>query len=340
MIKTGFRQGSQVYLKQIERSAITPNDIRVRIDACGICGTDMHVVNGEAKEEPFGHEIAGTILETGSSVIDLVVGQKVVLESSSACGRCTNCRDAKQELCLDIKTFWSSSSLGFSEEMISPAICAIPYEGLSPEVACLQEPLGVAIDMVRLAEIKPTSNVLLIGTGPIGLMALQLVKNAGAQKIFVSGRRSNRPARVDLAERFGATEFIDVEETALEYYDFGCKIDRILVTAPPRTLQSAIKVASNGGIISFIGIEYGDGANCTFDANDFHFKKLQLRASFAAPALFGPTALQYLHNGVIDAKALISHQYPLDQLDKAYETAKSDPTAIKVIVKNISNAGN
>ena len=322
-----------MYLTQIERAPIGPDDIRVAVDACSICGTDMHV-STEDIPQPFGHEVAGTILETGEHVSNLQVGQRVVLESSSACGRCANCRNAKQELCLDIKTFWSSPSLGFAEEMISPAICAIPYEGLAPEVACLQEPLGVAIDIVRVAEIRSDSNVLLIGAGPIGLMALQLAKRAGARRIFVSERGGNRSSRLELAAKFGADGFVDADKMNLEKYDFGCEIDRILVTAPPRTLRSAINVASKGGIISYIGIEYGDGAICSFDANDFHFKKLQLRGSFAAPALFGPMALDFLRDGVINTDDIISHKFSLDELREAYETAKTDPEAIKVVVMN------
>lgn len=334
MIRTGFKQGTRVFLKDIERPDLKPDDIRVRIDACGICGTDLHIMPGEAKEQPFGHEVAGTIVEVGARVTGLEVGQRVVLESSSACGRCANCRDARQELCLDIQSFWSSPSLGFAEEMISPAICAVPYEGVAPGIACLQEPLGVAIDMVRLAEIGPHSNVLLIGPGPIGLMALQLARHAGARQLFVSGRTRNRPARVELAKRLGADAFFDIDECPLEDYNFGCEIDRVLVTAPPRTLAGAVNVAAKGGIISYIGIEYGDGAMCSFDANEFHFKKLQLRGSFAAPALYGPTALRYLREGVVDGEALISHRYPLNKLSEAYETAQKDPAAVKVIVTN------
>jgi L-iditol 2-dehydrogenase len=241
-------------------------------------------------------------------------------------------------LCLDFKSFWSSPSLGFAEEMISPAICAIPYEELTPEVACLQEPLGVAIDMVRLAEITRGTNVLLIGPGPIGLMALQLARHAGARRVFVSGLKRDRPGRGELAKRLGADAFIETDTTPLEDYDFGCLIDRVMVTAPPRMLGSATKVAAKGGIISYIGIEYGSGATCSFDANDFHFKKLQLRGSFAAPALYGPAALRCLREGIVDGEALISHRYPLDKLSEAYRTAQQDPTAVKVVITSGTQA--
>jgi L-iditol 2-dehydrogenase len=221
--------------------------------------------------------------------------------------------------------------MGFAEEMIAPAISAIPCEDLPPDVACLSEPLGVAIDMVRLADIRLDSNVLLMGAGPIGLMALAIVKRMGARRIFYSAYRKQE-VRARLVERFGADELVDPTETPLEEQDFGCGIDRILVTSPPRTLESALKVAAKGGIISYIGIEYGEGAYCRFEANDFHFKKLQLRASFASPAMYTPLALQYLREGVVDGEALITHRFPLTEIEQAMQTARDKRVAAKVVV--------
>jgi L-iditol 2-dehydrogenase len=216
--------------------------------------------------------------------------------------------------------------------MIAPAICAIPYEGLSPDVACLQEPLGVAIDLVRLADIKPSSNVLIIGQGPIGLMATALVRRAGARRLFATGPAS-RPRRLELAKQFGADETFDSLQTPLSKFAYGCEIDRILVTAPPRALPEAFEIASKGGIISYIGIAWGAGAKVTFDADAFHFKKLQLRASFASPALYGPEALRCLREGVVDGQALISHRFPLSQMQEAMDVARTDPGAVKVVVQ-------
>ena len=93
--------------------------------------------------------------------------------------------------------------MGFAEEVVSPAICAIPYKNLTPEVASLQEPLGVAIDMIRLTDIKPGANVLLMGAGPIGLIAMALAKIHGAAKIFVC-QRKRRKKRLEIAEKWGA----------------------------------------------------------------------------------------------------------------------------------------
>ena len=105
-----------------------------------------------------------------------------------------------------------------------------------------------------------------------------------------------------------------------------------MVTTPPNTIGTASKIACTGGIITFIGLGSGEQGRVSFDGNAFHFKKLQLRGSFAAPALYGPTALRYLREGVVDGEALISHRYPLGSLSEACRTAQHDPTAVKVVV--------
>jgi threonine dehydrogenase-like Zn-dependent dehydrogenase len=329
-VKAAFKHGRDVVLRDVELRAPDAEEVRLRVTACGICGTDLHVQEG-APESGFGHEIAGTILELGPGVRGLGVGQRVVLESASACGRCANCRNCRQELCTDIRSFFHLGYMGFAEEMLAPAISAIPCDDLSPEIACLSEPLGVAIDMVRLAEIELGSNVLIMGAGPIGLMALAIVKRMGARRVFYSAYRKQE-ARARLVEQFGADELIDPTETPLEERDFGCPIDRILVTSPPRTLESALRVAAKGGIVSYIGIEWGEGARCTFEANEFHFKKLQLRASFASPAMYTPLALQYLREGVVDGEALITHRFPLTEIQPAMQTARDKRIAAKVMV--------
>jgi len=218
-MKAAFKKNGVAYLKNIERRPLKPEEIRLEITACGICGTDILENPAEAGEElPFGHEIAGTIIEVGTAIQDLRVGLKVVLDSATPCGKCYQCRNAKQELCANIQSFYCIRSFGFAEEMIAPAISAIPCEDLSPDIAILQEPLGVAIDLVRLADVEIGSNVLIMGQGSIGLMALVLAKRAGARKVFVSDFKE-RTACVKKAHQFGADAFIDPNETLLEKYD-------------------------------------------------------------------------------------------------------------------------
>ena len=309
---------------------LEPDEIRLRVHACGVCGTDSHPLE-DAEPQPFGHEVAGTIVETGSAVTRLETGQKVALDSATPCGRCNACRNAKQELCSDIQSFFLSGTFGFAEEMIAPSINAMPCADLEPAAASLSEPLGVAIDLVRLTDIQPDSNVLIMGQGPIGLMAQALVRHAGANRVVVT-EMAERKARREAAEKLGADRVLCPKQTPLAETNVDVDIDRILVTAPPDTLSEAFDIAAKGAIISFIGIAFGERAMCRFNANDFHFKKLQLRASFASPALYGPLALDCLRRGIINPDLMISHHFALDDIDAALRTARQDPDAIKVVV--------
>jgi len=329
-MKAAFRSvGDKVVLRRVPRRELGPNDIRVKVEACGVCGTDLHQDPAQTGERRFGHEIAGTVLETGCAVQGLETGQAIALDSATPCGGCAQCKNGNQDLCTNIRSFFCYGELGFAEEVVAPALSALPYAGMTPAVASLQEPLGVAIDMVRLATIRPLSNVLVFGAGPIGLMALVLAKLQGAGRVFVC-QRPWRTARCALARAWGAAAVLAPADLA--DYDFGCRIDRVLVTTPPDTLAAAVTCAAAGAIISYIGIGYGEQAVCRLDGNLFHFKKLQLRASFASPARFGPLAVEYLQRGVVAGEALISHTFGLNELGCALATAATAAAAIKVVV--------
>ena len=160
IMRTALKKGSAVRLVEDSAKPLAPDQVRLRVAACGICGTDLHENPGEEERESgFGHEIAGTVIETGSAVRNVRIGQAAVLESATPCGRCENCRNARQDLCTDIQSFFYLGSFGFADKMIAPGISAIVCDDLDPAVACLSEPLGVAIDMVRLADIRLDSNL-------------------------------------------------------------------------------------------------------------------------------------------------------------------------------------
>ena len=324
----------QFELRDVRLPKPRRGQVLLTVKTCGVCGTDaVHIAGLQATDwQPFGHEIAGVIEEVGPGVSEVKPGERVALESSSFCRSCSICRNGRVDLCSGAPHFWGKPAMGFSEKMLAPIECVVPFTGLDFDAASLAEPLGVAIDLVKTAGIELDDNVLVIGPGPIGLMALALARSRTAGTVFLAGN-SHSKARMRAGRKFGADELIHVDKTPLEECEFGTRITKILDTAPPRTLQSAIKIAAKGAVIAYIGIEYGEGAAISFDANDFHFKKLQLRASFASPALYFPMALELIKLGRIDADTLISHRFPLKQIEKAVRTAAEDKAnAIKVVV--------
>jgi L-iditol 2-dehydrogenase len=225
--------------------------------------------------------------------------------------------------------------MGFSELIIAPREMAIPFSGMSHPQAALVEPLGVAIDLVKTADLQLGNHVLVIGVGPIGLMAIALARMQGASRVFAASP-SRAEKRIELARRFGAEEVFLADRGGFDASRFPRGgPDRVLVTAPPSALPSAIDAARVGGIVAFIGIEYGPRATVSFDANAFHFKKLQLRASFAGPALYFPMALELIRTGRIDAASLVSHRFGLDEIARGFIALRDDKSAaVKGVMVN------
>ncbi|CAN5508594.1 L-galactonate oxidoreductase [soil metagenome] len=306
----------------------------VKIDACGICGTDLTTAGKAAKWQPFGHEVAGTIHAIAPGESHLKVGATVVLESSSFCGTCELCRDGRVDLCNKAPNFWGQPAMGFSRYMLAPVQCIVPYDGLSPEAACLAEPGGVAVDMVKTANIQLGDSVCVIGPGPIGLMAAAIARHSGATRIVCVGHAHSKK-RLDVAARLGC-ETVSHDGSINELTNLRRQFQHVLLTAPVQHLPPSLSLLAYGGILTYIGIGAGDG-NVTFDANDFHFRKLQLRSSFASPAIYYPTVLRLLKAGILPSEELISHRYKLEQIDAAMKACRDDKGSVVKVVVSCSN---
>ncbi len=306
------------------------DQVLLKINACGICGTDLSAAITRKDWGPFGHEVAGTIEGIGAGVRNVSVGQKVVLESSSYCGTCALCRSGRIDLCAKAANFWSQPAMGFSQRMIAPACACVPYQQLSAEVACLAEPAGVAFDLVKTADIQLADRVGVIGVGPIGLMAIAIAARAGASSVAAFSRPQSLK-RVELAESLGA-RIVPVDGSTPFDPALHGQFDRLLVTAPVEVLPMALPLLSYGGVITYIGIGTGNPV-ISFDANAFHFKKLQLRASHASPAIYFPQVLLLLQTGIIPGEKLVSHRFALQDIQQAMTTCRDDKAAaIKVVV--------
>ncbi len=273
-------------VREVEMPRPGAGEVLVDIRACAVCGTDMHIADHEAEDwQTFGHEVAGVVVETGAFVTTCRPGDHIVVESSSFCHTCDNCRNGEVDKCTN--RFSLSDDLdykGYGDYMIIPQEAAIPFEGLDFKDACIAEPLGVALDLFYTADVRLNEDVAVIGLGPIGLMAIALAKRAGARNVYAIQRSGRSKARIELAEKLGAQVLL-TSETDLASYPFPRGgVDKVLDTASPSTLPQAFGITNFGGIVAFLGIDFGPGGTVTFDANYFHLKKLQLRASFAAPA--------------------------------------------------------
>lgn len=326
----------QFEIRNVELREIKEDEVLVKVMACSVCGHDMIMAAyGTAEWQPFGHEISGVVEKIGSYVKNVKVGDKVVLESGTFDRFSSNSRNGRVDLDNKGPNFWlkESDTMGFAEYIIVPMEVCVRFAGLSFEETCVVEPMGVALDLVKTADIKLNNDVLVIGLGPIGLMAARLAKAMGARKVYGS-ELSVAKARIELAKKWGVDEIISPDLQPVEEYKFERGgLDRVLVTAPPKTIPTAIKVSNVGGIIAFLGIDYGPGGNVTFDSNVFHVNKLQLRSSFASPALFFPECLDLIKAGVVNTKELITHTFTIDNLAAGVTSFRDDrTTGIKAVM--------
>ena len=321
----------QFQIREVELPEPGPNDVLLSIKASGICGTDLHIARTEARDwQPFGHEIVGLVEKIGSNVGNVSLGDKVVVESGSFCGKCADCRNGRVDLCHDrtpnvfSRVESDGFAMGFAEKIIVDSQNVVPFEGVSFQEASLVEPMGVALDLSYTVKPELNDDVLVVGLGPIGLMAIQIAKVMGARRVFAANH-SRSKIRIDAAKQLGVDEVIEVDKTPISSYRFPRGgVDKALVTAPPYVIPEVLRVMNYGGVVGFIGIDYGEGRFITFDANTFHFNKLQLRASHAVPALYFPICIDMIKSGTVNVKPLITDTFTLEDIEIMMKRAEKE----------------
>ena len=306
---------NQFELRDVSLRDPKPDEAVVEVTACGFCGHDKILAAYKAQEwEPFGHEFTGIVREVGKEVTNVKPGDRVVIATSTF--------NLLSEASQNGHPEWDTkgpnyvvpghTAMGFAERTLVPAVLCFPFEDLPDEEVCFLEPMGVAADLLITADVKLGNDVLLMGAGAIGLMALQMAKASGARNIYVAEHSTNT-RKVELAKQYGATDIIFTDQTDLTKYPFPRGgVDRVLITTPPSTIGDAVKVCNVGGIAAFLGISYGPAAIVSFDSNVVHLNKLQIRGSNAIPALYFPHCLDLLKAGMIDVKPFITHRFDLD----------------------------
>ncbi len=330
----------QFQLRELPTPEPGPGEVVVQVTACGICGTDLHFLRHNEEWTPLGHEVAGSIVAVGPHVAHWRGVETVIVENHTGCGVCEQCKNGRALYCQNLTTYMDDRA-GFADYLRVRAdmVQAYDAQALSPRQAALAEPLTVALDLLQRAEPDLNDEVAIFGPGSIGLMLTRLAKLRGARRVFLTG--SNRSTlrghhRLEVGQDMGADVVLaEAEDDIVAAIKAAVPqgVDRVLVTAPPRTLPQAFEIARFGAVIGLIGIEFGEGGQVTFDVNAFHFKKLQLRASHAIPNHYFPMALDLLARRVVDPDLLVSHTFPLGEHETAFR-ALTDPqqAAVKVVI--------
>jgi L-iditol 2-dehydrogenase len=243
-----------------------PGEVQVRVDAVGICGSDLHAwsegsIGDSANSYPMvlGHEPAGTVLKTGASVTGIARGDRGALEPALYCYHCEFCQRGQFNVCANIRFLSNPGHPGFFRERVNlPASNFFPIPAtLSSDHATLGEPLAVAMHSLKFAALQPDDTVAVFGAGPIGLLTIAALKASGARRIWVVEPLAHRRA---MAMGLGATVAIPPENAVPAILgDTGkrgvdCAID---CAAGEQTTNEAIHVARNAGRVVVTGIHAG-----------------------------------------------------------------------------------
>ncbi len=318
-----------------------PDEVLIRVEACGICGSDVHGYDGSSgRRIPpliMGHEAAGTIAATGADVSDLKEGEHVTFDSTIYCGQCEYCRKGEVNLCnnrqvLGVATPEFRREGAFAEYVVAPrrVIYKLP-PSLPFKDAAMIEPLAVAVHAVSLAEITPSTKALVVGAGMIGLLVLQVLKDAGCAEVYVIDIDETR---LKLARDLGATTTINAktsdpnDELQRLTHSYGVDVSFEAVGSTP-TVKSAIDSVRKGGTVVLIGNVV---AQVEIPLQVVVSRQLTLRGSAASAGEY-PACIDLLARGAIKVDALITAVAPLEQGQEWFDRLHSrEPNLMKVVL--------
>jgi 2-desacetyl-2-hydroxyethyl bacteriochlorophyllide A dehydrogenase len=321
----------RVVKRDIRRLA--EGEVLVRVEACGICGTDLHIVEGTSRSTPpvvLGHEFSGVVEDPGTAR-GIAAGAHVAVDPNIACGRCFFCRRGLVHLCSSLRALGVDIDGGMAEFCIVPEnqLHTLP-DGMSANDGALIEPVSCAVHGVDKANIRPGDTVAILGGGTIGLVMLQLVRNAGAALTILVEPLEEKRA---LARRLGA-DFVldpatdDIRSAVLDRTSVGADVV-IECVGKPATMQLSIEIARRGGVVEFFGV-CPVGVTIPVEPNTVYFKELTIVGSYVNPQTF-TRAAALLASGRVRTNELMIRQFPLDGVHEAFAALREGKTLKSII---------
>ena len=319
----------KIAVKDIPRPELEPEEILVKIAACGICGTDIKLYEGKYTAKTpvvLGHEYAGKVVEIGKEVKNIKIGDRIVPDPNESCGACNWCRSARPCFCNDLAAYGVLKDGGFAEyaKLGEKGAYKIP-DSLDYESASFTEPVSCAVHGVDRINYKPGDNVLIIGGGAMGQIHLQLALNSGVNQLILAEVEEDR---IDMAKKFGAAHVINPKKTELKkaVLDLtdGSGPDVVVeVVGHTSTISQAIDVAGKTAKVLIFGFA-PEGEKASFIPFDVLSKELTIMGSWVNPYTF-PRALDILASKKVDVKPLISMRIPLDKIMDGFNAMQEKP---------------
>jgi 2-desacetyl-2-hydroxyethyl bacteriochlorophyllide A dehydrogenase len=340
MMKAAVLYGpNELRVERVPVPNLNGDEVLLRVDMCGICGTDVHILRGSfpAPNLPLipGHEFAGHVVATGDTVDHVKVGDYVTADINLACGHCYFCRRQQKLFCESIRQIGVHTHGALAEYVKAPAasVYHVP-EALSAKQSAYIEPLACAVHGQARANITPGSSVAIIGAGPMGLAHIQLAKLKGAASIIVT--ELNR-TRLDKAKAMGADHAIDADaedgvEAVLRLTE-GRGADYVIeaVGSIP-TYRQAFAMVRRGGTL----VAYGAApSNASIDLKpfDIYSKELTIVGSYAGTYSTWSEAIALISAGRFNPEEIVTEVVPLEEIVGAIETVEKNKDVIKIQVQ-------
>jgi D-arabinitol dehydrogenase (NADP+) len=321
----------QVAVRDAPEPEPGPSDVLIRVRACGICGTDVHIYDGDVGG-PFpvigGHELAGDVVALGPATLgDVRVGERVAVNPNLFCGSCFYCRRGQVNHCLRWSAIGVTRDGGFADYVVAPEANVYPVGDLDYQVAAFIEPISCVVYGLKRLAVPVAANVLIYGAGSIGLLMLQLTNHGGASSVAVVDLKQKK---LDLARSLGADEVVLAGPTAdsalreISPLGFDVVID---CTGIPAVVEHMFTHVRNEGKLLFFGVNPTE-ARVALSPYDVYRKDLEILGSFALRYTFHD-ALALIESGAVDVAPLLSDRLPIERFPEALELVASGD-ALKV----------
>ena len=330
----------RILVEEIHPQPLSLGQVRIDIQAALTCGTDLKVFKRGyharmiVPPSVFGHELAGVISELGPGVANWNPGDRVVVANSAPCGDCRFCRQGRENLCDDL-LFLNGA---YAESIVVPRRLVernllLLKPGTPFKAAALVEPLACVVQGIEESNVSRESRALVIGSGPIGLMFVILLKHAGCH-VVLAGRGE---ARLATAGRLGVDQVVNVtgktDLAAAIKSDAPAQFDVVIeAVGKPETWEAAVKLVGKGGQVNFFG-GCPAGAAVSLDPALIHYASVTLRASFHHTPRAIRRALGLIESGVIHADSLIDGECSLTGLPELFKSMAAGNRAIKTLIR-------
>jgi len=313
-----------LWLEDVPKPTIGINDVLIRVMRTGICGTDLHIYKWDAwaqKTIPVpmvvGHEFVGEIVEVGSNVNDFRIGDVVSGEGHVVCGRCRNCMAGRRHLCKDTQGVGVNRPGAFAEYLALPMTNVWHHSpGVDLDVASIFDPFGNAVHTALSFPVLG-EDVLITGAGPIGIMAIAIVKHAGARHVVITDVNDYR---LDLAKKLGVTRAVNVKHQNLrdvqkelgmkEGFDVGLEM-----SGNPAAFRDMINNMCHGGKIAMLGIP---SEQMAIDWNKVVFNMLTIKGIYGREMYETWYQMSVMLESGLNINPVITHRLPYTEFEQGF----------------------